>query len=97
MPDTPPDASPRLPRLDATARVLVALLGTMPLTVLLVALFCRGVLGGTPRSEILALLLLIPVWIAACSVCLVFSSGLRVTAWVAGLTALAALLLRLTT
>lgn len=101
-PSSPPAAAPpltrsaRVPRLDATLRVLVALLGTIPLTVLALSLFSRAVFGGTALAEVLALLLLVPVWITACSICLASASGLRVTAWVAALTAAAALLARFT-
>lgn len=97
MADAPSKSPPRFARLDATLRVLVALLGTVPLTVLLLSLFSHLVLGGTPLSQILALLLLIPVWIAACSICLIFSSGVRVAAWVTALTVAAALISRLAT
>jgi hypothetical protein len=86
-----------LRRLDAALRLAVALLGTWPLTTLLLSLLVRGVLGGAPAAEALAPVLLVPCWLIACCTCMVARSGVRATGWVALTTAAAALLLHLAT
>ena len=81
-------------KLDTALRVTVALVGTLPMTVLLLSLIARGLFAGSQLAEALMPVLLLPCWLAASSVCLVAERGTRLTAWVAGITAAAALLLR---
>lgn len=83
-----------LSKLDALLRILVALFGTIPMTALLLSLLLR-LACSAPVAEALAAVLFFPCWITAISVAWVVTRGVKLTAWVAGISAASWLLLHL--
>lgn len=81
-------------RLDALLRIVVALFGTIPMTVLLLSLLLR-VLCSPPVAEALAAVLFFPCWLTAISLAWVVTRGVKLTAWVAAISAASWLLLGL--
>lgn len=88
-------ASSALRTFDAALRITSAIAGTLPMTALLLSLVVRGLFGGSALAETLALVLLLPCWLLVSSLCLVAESGVRVAGFIAGVTAVAACLLRM--
>jgi hypothetical protein len=90
------EKSPFVPsKLDVTLRITVATLGTLPMSALLLSLISRVLADGSPLAEALVPVLLLPAWLLAFSICIVAERGTRLAAWVAGITAVTALLLSL--
>lgn len=75
-----------LRKLDAVLRVVVALLGTIPMTVLALSLGLR-LLCSPAMAEALAAVLFLPCWIAAISVAWVVSRGVKLATWVLAISA----------
>jgi hypothetical protein len=92
MAETPTTA---LQKLDAALRITVALVGTFPMTAMVLSVIVHGVFGGSDLWVALAPVLLLPCWLVASSVLLVVESGVRAAGWVALVTAGAAVLLHL--
>jgi hypothetical protein len=87
-------SSSLLHKLDVTLRVLASIVGTLPMTVLLLSLISRGLWGSSGLGEALVLVLVLPCWLSVCCVCIVAKSGVRVAAGIALVTVAASLLLR---
>lgn len=83
-----------LHKLDVTLRVIASIAGTLPMTIMLLSLISRGLLGSSGLGEALVLVLVLPCWLSACCVCIVAKSGVRVAAGIALITVAASLLLR---
>ncbi len=81
-----PKPTTLLHKLDSVLRVIVALVGTIPMTVLSLSLALR-LLCSPPTAEALAAVLFLPCWIAAISVAWVVTRGVKLTAWVLAISA----------